>query len=221
MSRSLELNIQKTIIDLEKLNNRKSLWKSRRISKILGIRKKQLSLLLDLLELEDSEFNSLWNRNMDLLQGENLKFSVTRVEIDLLNGHASKLTGKIDKNGKIIAIPSGRFNPFMTKKFFPKIYVGKIDAIGQLALNSSSLGLNFIARNRPKSFIGSISSKGEIQMQISEKINEFWQSNNIGQIVCNPFGTDNERKAEFLENKDIIMRKAAQRLKQIEKQLMS
>ncbi len=221
MSRSLELNIQKTIINLKKLNGKKSLWKSRRVNKILRIRKKQLNLLLNLLELEDSEFNMIWNRNMDLLKGENLKFSVTRVEIDLLNGHASKLTGKIDKEGKIIAIPTGKFNPFMSKKFFPKIYSGKIDAIGQLALNSTSLGINLITRSRPKSFIGSISTNGEIQMRVSEKLNEFWQSNNIGQIICDPFGVDNKRKNEFLKNKDIIMRKVAQKLKQIESQLMS
>ncbi|NOQ73988.1 MAG: hypothetical protein GQ574_18425 [Crocinitomix sp.] len=211
--------IKNTIVFLKKLNGKRTLWKARRIRKILKLRKTQLALLLDLLELEDSEFSQLWNRNMDLLKGENLQFNVTRNDSHIVSGHPTKLSGQIDKHGKINAKPAGGAFPFMGKRTFPKVYAGKIDGIGQFFLRSESNGMSLFGRVLPKNYMGSIQSNGAIEMRISQKKNEMWQFSNIGQLVCNPFGNDTDRRNEFLNNKDLMMRKAALRLAFIEKEL--
>ena len=219
MSDLLIQGVKGTIVELKKLNGKKTFCKSRRIRKILKLRKAQLTLLLDLLELEDLEFSQLWNRNMDLLKGENLQFKVTRNDGGIMSGHPTKLSGQIDKDGKIIAQPAGGSFPFMGKRTFPKVYAGKIDGIGQFFIRTVSNGMSLFGRVLPKNYRGSIASNGAIEMRISQKKNELFQFSNIGQLICNPFGNDADRRDEFLNNKDKMMRKAALRLAFIEKDL--
>jgi len=213
--------IKAGIIQLNKLGNKKNGLFVNRTKRRAKLRKEQLQLLLDLLEHEDQDFNTLWNRNMDLLKGEDLIFSVSSTGSNLLNGHPSILTGKINKIGTIILKPPRHSSSFLSKNFFPKAYAGSIDANGQLSLKSVSTGINFFGSSLPKKFASYIESNGEIRIQVWKQENEFFLTGRIAKITCNPFGQDKNHRDEFLSNKDKMMRKAAQRLKAIEDELKS
>jgi hypothetical protein len=207
------------IAQLNKLGKKKNglfINRTRRRSKL---RKDQLNLLLDLLEMEDVEFNELWNKNMDLLKGEDLIFSSITTNRNVLHGHPSLLVGKMDKNGKLVADGRGRKIPKMTKYTHAKIYSGKIDALGRMNLRATSTKTTIMGYVLPRIYVAYIEADGEIVLKIWKKDDKIFRSTSVGRLVCNPFGKDKARRDKFLSNKDKIMRKAAQRLKALEDQL--
>ncbi|MFT5822189.1 MAG: hypothetical protein ACI8ZM_003445 [Crocinitomix sp.] len=220
MSQTLIEAVQKTIVELKYLAEKKTLWKSKRTRNILKLRTKQLNHLLDLLEQEDAEFNTLWNRNMDLLVGEDLLFSASMTNRNVISGHPSFLTGKMDNNGNLVADGTGRNIPKMTKYAYPKFYSGKIDALGRINLRATNKGLGFMLFVLPKNYIGYIEANGKVVMKMWKENSVTFKSTTISRLTCNPFGKNSEYKNEFLQNKDKIMRKAALRLAFIERLIL-
>ena len=168
--------IKAGILQLNKLGKKKNGLFVNRTKRRAKLHREQRQLLFDLLELDDPEFTTLWNRNLDLLKAQDLIFSVSSTGGNLLNGHPSILTGRINKIGTIVLKPPRYSSSFLSKKFYPKSYVGSINATGQLYLKSGSTGINFFGSSLPTKFVGYIESNGEIQMQIKNKENEIFIS---------------------------------------------
>lgn len=219
-NRDLLLNeIKKTIQQLEKLKKRKW-WRLNTKKRTYKLRKTQRKYIFDLLELENPEFSTIWNENMDLLANDDLLFSVTQLERNSWTGNPLQFDGKINRHGQLIASTTGKGTSFLGKQSFPKIYSGRIDSIGQLELKASSTRFQFFAFSIPKSYLGFIEADGEIVLKIAEISSKTLTQTTLAKLVCEPFKDNPTANNRFLQNRNLLLKQAAKRLVEIEREVL-
>jgi hypothetical protein len=211
---SLEIRIKEISLELLRLNH--SSENKERINKL---KESQLGLLFDVLEQRNESFIKLWNRNLELLEGEKIELNVIETGEDLFKSFSKKLFGNITNLGHLnFESKKGGFELLkFQERRYPTQYTGQIDALGRSEVEISKKSFNFTGLTYQVSYVGSITKGGVIKMEIGKTRIKFLGTDSILKMRCFPFFHALEKKNEFFKNREVMLRLAEHLLLRLNK----
>jgi hypothetical protein len=197
-----ELEINKLIILLENADRAKEEKRLREQFKRLNDH--QNKSVRKYLEANDIIYNSLTKENFDLMINDHIEFVVTSEDWGIFKSHATELNGEVHNNGFFYAQTTktdfALFN--FQKSSYPLGYQCIVNYLGEVDLTISNRGYVFFGGRVPQKYIGSIDSKGNIQMKTTETYWEHDGSIYVNKIIGDFFSGNSEKRKKFLDNKD-------------------
>ncbi len=167
------------------------------------------SLIVPILERENSEFILLANENYKLLANEAFIFKNHAESWSLIGTHASALKGKLHKNGLLYCRTYKTNLPIfdlISEMRYPKEFKGKINCLGMISLKVTRRGLAFWS-TIPELYTTTISSTGDVNLTIVERDIDIVSGKRIiSEIVGDPFHKDQLKLSRFIQNKEKLIK---------------
>ncbi len=172
-------------------------------SKLKKLESLQFSSIDEYLSETDEEYKNTIQKNYELLKTKNIVFTVYHEEFSFFGNHTKTLEGDIHQNGYSYS-KSGKTNlknfDFDKTEYIEEMK-GKIDYWGKLNLKTTKTKFAMF-KNLPKKFIGEIGSEGAIEIRnVENDLKIISPSVNIGKLIANHFGNDENKNQEFNSNK--------------------
>jgi hypothetical protein len=197
-----ELEINKLLILLENADRAREEKKLKEHLKRLNYQ--QNKSILKYLEANDITYNSLTKENFELMINDHIEFVVTSEDWGIFKSHATELNGDVHDNGFFYAQTTktdfALFN--FQKRSYPLGYQGIVNYFGEVDLIISKRGYVFAGGRVPQKYLGSIDSKGNIQMKTTETYWEHDGSMYVNKIIGDFFSGNSEKRKKFLDNKN-------------------
>lgn len=205
--------IKEISIEILKLDNSRE-----NRDRIARLKESQLGLIFNVLEQKNQLFIELWNRNLDLLEGEKIQFKVVEVGEEYFKSFTKMLFGHISKMGELNfkSKKGGMEFPKFQERRYPIQYKGQIDAIGRSEISIKKKRFNLTGLTYPVSYVGSITKNGEIKMELEKTRIKFFGTQSILKMQCRPFFGTPEKRDEFIKNREEMLGLASEFLLELE-----